>query len=40
MKLKWKLFTKVIKMPSKEAQVWIDGVLTKREAQMLYLRVE
>ncbi len=25
-KLKWKLFTKVIKTPSKEAWVWIDSV--------------
>ncbi len=25
-KLKWKLFTKVIKRPSKEAWVWVDRV--------------
>jgi hypothetical protein len=24
--LKWKVFTKVIKRPSKEARVWIDRV--------------
>jgi hypothetical protein len=37
-KLNWKLFTKVIKRPSKEA--WVldrQSVLIKREAQALFI---
>jgi hypothetical protein len=36
-KLKWKLFTKVIKMPTGEAWVWIGSVLIKREVQVLLI---
>jgi hypothetical protein len=34
-KFNGKLFTKVIKTPSKEAWVWIDEVSNKREAHVL-----
>ncbi len=38
-KLKWKLFTKVIKSPSEEAWVWIDSVSNvKRSASALIYR--
>ncbi len=40
-KLKWKLFTKGIKRPSKEGWVWIDSVLLKKKRRHFNLeRVE
>jgi len=40
-KLKWNLFTKVIKRPSEEAWVWIDRVSNKKRSASASLeRVE